>query len=581
MKSLAPKLAALFVLFVLPFVLRAWPIEHGLPRNYVPDTHIVRSALGMAQDKDLIPPPLKYSSYPNLLPYLLLPAFGAQYAAGRIAGEWADTRGYADHLLEAPADAQLVGRWLVLLFGALTPWVVFRTARAAGLGRGAWISAWLVATGLLHAQFSVHERPWVPLVFFLALAAWPAALYVVSARPRHLLFSAAAAGLSSACHQGGLPAILIPAAAWLLAGPGWRGAELPRRLKLLAQFAGVFVLLTVVLGHTYWLRYGWTDYGQSTGGEAQADQAALNVGGLRLVFGARLESVTRLSRAFFGYDPAVLLLGLGGLLLAWRLRALRPVLIFLALWTAFFLTQQSDHVRYLLPVAVLLALPAGLCAERFLDSHGSRMALGVLLLIPLVQVLRFDWLLTRADTRALGEVAVADLPADAVVAIDFQGPDVELSERALTRLAGLRLKTGSDLRARERHRLKRFQAGSVPAGEQGRDVVRLEELFEANVRWREPLRLRAGLADLGATPAEVLRALGVTQLVTVTRRPESQPSFFAPLVAGHPPRRVIDPSSSVEHPTAECFLPTEMDFPLTGLWTVSRPGPRLELHDLR
>ena len=34
----------------LALFLRLWPIGHGLPRNYVPDTHVVRNALGMAKD---------------------------------------------------------------------------------------------------------------------------------------------------------------------------------------------------------------------------------------------------------------------------------------------------------------------------------------------------------------------------------------------------------------------------------------------------------------------------------------------------------------------------------------------------
>jgi uncharacterized membrane protein len=179
---------------------------------------------------------------------------------------------------------------------------VWRAARAAGLGRGAWISAWLVATGLLHLQFSVHERPWVPLVFFMVLAAWMATLYVNDGRARWLIASGVAAGLSLACHQGGLPAVAIPALAWLY-GPR-------KRWRAVGVALAAFALVALVCGHPYMLRYGWTRWEDSTGGEAAADQSALNVGGLRLVFGARVESVTRLGRAFFGYDPAVLLLGL-------------------------------------------------------------------------------------------------------------------------------------------------------------------------------------------------------------------------------------------------------------------------------
>jgi hypothetical protein len=48
-------------------------------------------------------------------------------------------------------------------------------------------------------------------------------------------------------------------------------------------------------------------------------------------------------------------------------------------------------------------------------------------------------------------------------------------------------------------------------------------------------------------------------------------------VIGTSPRTwTVDPSSSAGRPASEAFLPTEMDFPLTGLWSVKRPGPLLE-----
>src|ERR671912_715499 len=96
------RFAALVLLFVLPFALRLFPIEHGGERGYVPDAHMVRQALGMARDVDLAPPVGKYSTYPNLVPYVSLPLYGAQYAAGALRGEWASPKEYGDHLLEHP-----------------------------------------------------------------------------------------------------------------------------------------------------------------------------------------------------------------------------------------------------------------------------------------------------------------------------------------------------------------------------------------------------------------------------------------------------------------------------------------------
>ena len=130
---MARSLAALLLLLVLPLFLRLAPISHGEGRNYVPDTHIVRSALGMAQDKDLAPPAGKYSNYPYLLPYLLLPVYAAEYALGKSSGEWSDPAGFAAAVATEPGRVHLPARVLVALFGAASAWVAFRAARAMGL----------------------------------------------------------------------------------------------------------------------------------------------------------------------------------------------------------------------------------------------------------------------------------------------------------------------------------------------------------------------------------------------------------------------------------------------------------------
>ena len=144
----APKwwVAPMVLLFILPLALRLAPVDHGLPRNYVPDTHAVRAALGMVRDKDPVPEVGQYSTYPNLLPYSLIPAYAAWYLGGRVMGEWDSPESYGDALLDHPGLPNLIARLVVVLFGALTTWVVFRAAKAAGLGVGAYCAAWLVAS---------------------------------------------------------------------------------------------------------------------------------------------------------------------------------------------------------------------------------------------------------------------------------------------------------------------------------------------------------------------------------------------------------------------------------------------------
>jgi dolichyl-phosphate-mannose-protein mannosyltransferase len=567
--------AALAVLFLFPLALRLWPIEHGLPRSYVPDTHAVRAALGMARDRDLVPPVGKYSTYPNLMPYLLLPVYGAQYAVGRATGRWSSSEDFGERIAEHPEEVALPARVLVAVFGALTAWAVFRGARAAGLGRGAWVAAYLVATGLLHLQFSVQERPWILVVFFGTLSLWGAARYARDGAPRCLCAAAAAAGLSFASHQVGLAFLIACGFAWWLAPGGWREGRW--RARVLQGALAVFLCLAVgvLIGHPYYLRYGAVESAAVAGGEQSAEH--LTIGGQALRVGFSTTSLAHLSRALVGYEPVLVLLALGGIVPALRRQALRWLALFTLAYAAFFMTSPSDHVRYLLPLSVLLAWPAGLFAERLLRSRAGTAVLALLLVVPLVQALRLGYLLRQEDTRAEGERLLEGLAQTEApryrVAIDHYGPTVELSRDALRDVEGLR----GELRTRERQRLDRLVAGDMPGGTLGVNALPVEEVFGVDER-TGGYGVKADLRRLAPDPRSMLSALAATHFLLVNRRPaDPEAPFLAQESRAWVPLTFVDPSRT-DRPAREAFLPTEMDFPLTALWEVARPGPWLGLY---
>lgn len=580
--------AALVLLCALPLVLRALPVGHGLPRNYVPDSHVVRSALGMLRDRDPVPPVGRYSTYPNLLPYLLVPVYAGHFAFGLARGEWAGPAEYGDALSADPSPAHLLARWLVLLFGAATPWVIFRLARELGLARGAWVAALLVATSLLHVHFSVQERPWVPMAFFFALGAWAAAVHARRGGLRPLVLSGGAAGLAFACHQAGLGAAALPALAWWLGPLGWRGADLRRRGLAALSSAATFCVLSLTLGHPYLFVYGPTGTDAVVGGDA----VDLSVGGQGLRLGFALDSGWRLGGSLVSHDPLLVVLALLGLGAALRSRGARGGVLFLLAWTLFFGFHENDKIRYLLPAVVLMAVPAGFAAERLAASRRGVLLLGVALLLPLVQSARLGQVLARPDTRALAEASVpAVLPVGARLAVDRYGPDVELDRASLERLAELRARTGGELSTRERARLERLRAGSERRP--GIDAVFLNELFEfveretvdpRRGRLARGVHVRAGLEGLGHDPATVLEGLGVTHLLLANRLGAGTAEhLLVGFVGARTPTLRVDPfdgplASRVGHTDAS--LPMEMDRPLLALWAVARPGPWLGLYAL-
>ena len=612
----------LLAIFVIALGLRLWPVSHGMPRNYVPDTHMVRSALGMAQDKTLVPEVDVYSSYPNLIPYMLLPVYGVQYGVGRATGKWSSADEFGRHVKQHPETVFLPARILVALIGSLGALVAFGAARAMGMRRGAWVAAWLTATSLMQLHFSIQERPWEPLVVFMLLSTWPAALYVVHEKRRYLIYSGLAAALSFSAHQAGAPALAIPGLAWLLVAVRSRG-ELKQKAAKLAldgvACVGLFAVLSLLVGHPYLWVHGATATEDMTaqGAELAAQGGAVSIGGQGFHFALRFESFARMSKALVGYAPVNLALGLIGILFAWRKRCMWPALGFLALWSFYFLNSSNDHVRYLLPIVALLPLPAALLAEKlFARGRVTSLALGVLLLVPLVQAVRMGYVLRQTDMRDAGESMVRALGEDTLVAIGPYGPIVELDLASLERLSTVR-----DLRGREGYRAEFLQSLAKsghdaddpaigPVGGAGVNAIRIEDLFEFHGR-RRTFRVTPGL-NLGGQDSDhwsvnqVLDFFGVTHIVLSDKIPgdgelsllltpetgyEEEDPTPAPLTGWHITNAIapgcgelkfvtdtLDPADNSVDPAAyDARLPTEVDFALTAIWRVEQPGPALFL----
>ncbi len=561
------------LLFLFAAGLRARGIEHGMPHNYVPDTHIVRAALGMAKDKNPVPPVGKYSTYPNLLPYCLLPLYGAHFVQGKFAGDWSGAQEYGDHILEHPSEVHRIARWLVLLFGALTPIAVLLAARSAGLERGAWFAAWFAASGLMHVHFSVQERPWVPMMFFAALSAWPAALYVRKPALRTLVLAGLCAALSAACHQSGFFVLAIPGLAWLVSPLGWNREGLLARLKHGVLCVGAFFVLAILVGYPSYLIYGAPTADQTIGG----DTADISFNGQSLNLDRNLGTFPSLAKAFFGYGPVLTLFLLAGFGTLLKRRAALPAVLFCGGWALFFMTSANEHTRYLLPVAVLGCLPAGMLVERLWSrGPGVRVALCLFALFPAAQSWRLGSVLAQPDTRESGERWLQELDGSAMVLIDRYGPIVDLDQSSLELLMNIREASGSSLGSREARRLSALNEGELTGGVRAiyaSDLMKIEELDGT-------IALRKGLhAAYGETPAAALAALGVTHLLLVNRLQEGlEGNLLRGLLKD---QTALVTAGKADSSRAEFRLPMELKFPLTSLWSIERPGPWMGLYDLR
>jgi hypothetical protein len=610
-----PWLGILLVTLVAPLFLRLWPIAHGEPRpSYVPDTHIVKNALNMANDKDLVPRAGKYSSYPYLLSYTLLPVYAAEYVRGRVVGDWSGAGEFGMELKENPWRAHYLARITVAVISASAAFFIFMAARAAGLGVGAWIAAWLAATCLLHVHLSTHERPWAPLAALLAATAWGAAAHVRTGSTRSLIGAGAAAAGAFCMNPAAGLALLMAGASWAVSPRPERdrakslGAAFGSRVLRGFACVGLFVALALLLGYPFYLRYGEGAVDKTNAEELITENMLiLKMGGTMMKLGLSADVLKALTLKFIGYDPAIFFMGVLGLFGFLRRRALWPVAAFMLVWGVLFMAGVNEQIRYVLPMALLMVLPAGVFAERLWRWPVGRALVAVLMALPLVQALRLGHVLRQPDTRAVAEALLSELPKDALVAVDVYGPVPPQTLAALKVTQRLRERSGSELYGRETHRLMMLEANQEQP--RGLPILPMENAFEYQLltgeTWlREPADAAAGAAmDLGETALSAFAAMGATHFLATDRSPDDgvPPPLFetrpeagaqsdfrklppldnlgAPVWTVHPGWTVAStPEDAADVPDAH--LPTTLKFPLRDLWRVKRPGPKLELYAL-
>ncbi len=568
----------LTLVLLLVAVLFGFSLDHGMPHRFVPDDSAVKAALGIAQRmkeegslvERLVPPSGTYTTYPYLLPYAHLGAIGVRYAVGRATGEWASANQFADLLYDDASLAWLPARIVNALLGLLLPWAVYRAARELHRTRGtSALAALFAGSALLVVQYAHTSRPWVPCVAFGAVAL----AFALRLRRKRTASAVAApwvaAALAASCHPLGLLAFGYPLVGMLCALPRTLGAW------LLGPLVGV--ALTVCVGYPYALVYGEdAGAGSITAESGGAAEDGIQIGGQAFdptwFEGGRLIDV---GASWFGYEPALLLLGLGGLILlarstsearrqAWWLVAI-PTFGF----AAAFLLYEGSHVRYLMPTTAGLALGAACAASALWARGGAARVLSALLVaLPIVQALRFDWLIAQTDTRVEAAAAIVELTtSDDVLAVDHHGsyyaPPLRPSGASLAPL-----ESAVDLNGRERRWLAWHRA-DVADPDDARAIVPITRFYVFDSYY--PTDYKLGTRE--RTFATVLDDWGANVYVQIDRLPDDarrQP------VTDEMARRgelVYELSPTPTSPPHEAALPTDMSFALTQLWTYTRPGP--------
>jgi hypothetical protein len=346
-----------------------------------------------------------YRKYPHLISHVVLAIPWREDSAARAPGASGDR--LEDHLIRASSPT-LRARRVVAVLGALCAPATFVLARAfLPLGWSLMAGA-LVASSLLHLQYSQEARPHA-VVATTSLFAVLAALAVVR---RPAFASYVLAGVAAAVAIGTLyngVAVLMPlAAAHLLR------AE-PRR-KIEHLYLAVAILLAAAAFPV------WYPFLELRGMVApgRAEGRWIDIGGHEIELNLDGSGVRTVLATLASYDPILLLLTAAGLLWAFvsvvrgyrsiGTRAMGPQARDLAVVSSYALPcaillglYAGTHSRYVVPVLPYFAVLSAAALHRLSRATGARpwpsiaLALAALAL-PVAVVAKLSWLRGEPDT---------------------------------------------------------------------------------------------------------------------------------------------------------------------------------------
>lgn len=579
-------------------------LDHGLPHRYLPDDTTVRCALGIAQDltsgevpllEALFPPGNRYTTYPMLLPYLDLAALGGRFAVGLALGDWSGPGSFKAAVFEDPGVAWFPARLVAALLALLVPWGLYRACRELGRPKGeAALAGLLGGTSLLLVQYAHTSRPWAPMLGLAALSLALTLRLLRKRTPRSVLAAWVAGALPGAAFQVGLLFLPMPAVGTLIlvarTPPDHRRQALLTALRGLA--AGTVVLC--LLGYPHLLIHSGETAADGMGGAAAREPVAeevVGLGGQELAVTAfSTARIADVSRQWFGYEPVLLVCGGLGLvlLLGWRRRAetglliVAPALCFAAL----FLFYDGTHVRYLMPATMLLAPGAAALLVALARRGGVGRALAVALLtVPLVQAVRLDQLLGREDTRTVAaRELLSVIGEDERVALDGMGSRYGPPLLAHPAALAEQLADGCWLNRTEQRIL---EGGSPPPG--ARHLLaparcwRFDSYYASDFLYdglsEEQHRQAGRRTAADGRPiqpvafADWLVAKDIDVFVQVDRVPDAARRQPVTDVTDARGTLVWELSPSGAPDPVEATLPTDLDFALTSLWRLERPGP--------
>lgn len=385
----------IFAILGLAFALRFVGIWYGLPSLYNSDEPtIVSQALSFGTRKSLEP---TFLQYPTLYFYFLFFIYGIYFGIGFVLGIFNSILDFGASFFLDPGGLFLVGRFLSVVLGTFSVWVIFRLGQRFFSKNVALISSLILAVSFIH----VSRSHWILIEAGLGLmCAW--ALYLILKyyeKPtiKANVFAGLVCGLAiSTKYNAGF--ILIPL---LLSSIFIYKKNVPKLFKNLC-LSVVTLVSGFLLGSPYWI-FSFSSFFDSTFKYTFSHVTHGVVG-----------HITDMPFVWPFWELVSNDWTLGFLLIAGFVYVLftkekkQILLVSFALPTFLYVgSWSSADVHYLIPIFPALVLLAAVFLNDILRSIRNRnlKILFVILLfgLPFAKILYYDFVLTQKDTRAFAE----------------------------------------------------------------------------------------------------------------------------------------------------------------------------------
>ena len=383
-------------IIVFAFLVRIAGVGYGLPLWLFDDEpSLVTSALKMLEAKTLVPrfhqeafggllyyPP--YLSYLYLVPFSLI--IGSKYLL--FSDGWTQ---FINYLLVDASVFFITARFVSIIFGILTIWLVYKTAKQIfQSGLAALASAFFLASSVTHINLSVFAIHWIPATLFVTFGLWIITNQHFLFRKRYLL-CALVTGIGFGFSIMSVFTLLLVPLTYIFVEKKTVFEAL--KDKTLYQAAFIFLALAVIP-----MMFNPNSLG-FVSDTTLVDSTKTFIG--------LLKSPVEFLKPITFIEPILIvfaILGLSTLFANKRYRGYCLVIIaFVVLYAVTFYLGFRFEERFMLPVIPILSLAAGYGgASIFNYAAKNKLALAVILIIlsiPIAASTKLAWLKYRDDNR--------------------------------------------------------------------------------------------------------------------------------------------------------------------------------------